>query len=329
VRVILEIRSDRIPPRRVALAEGQTLKIGRTEWADLALPDPFMSGIHFSLSVTSNECRLEDLGSGNGTFVNGERIKSTTLHDRDQITAGRTNFGVVIEDGPEGTRARAKNDRAGVQIILSEPAPTGRNAVLPPTSRKIEYRKEVCVSGLVAVSSGEQAPSADSVVRLLSQSFPLYVVADFNRLGRPLPEKPGSYDFLIDWVPEDSKKKYSPLVFGGSGEPLTWIEECWGKDALIAVFSRAEKPKLLGRLRLMAGAFSRPSILTPQLVFAGSPYAANVLAEIDGVLVEDPKPGQWKLLMLPDSKLLASLGQLGFCERTGDNLENPQKSAAT
>jgi hypothetical protein len=115
----------------------------------------------------------------------------------------------------------------------------------------------------------------------------------------------------------------------GSGEPLTWIHECWGKDALIAVFSRAEKPKLLGRLRLMAGAFSRPSVLAPQLLYAGPAYAANVLAEIDGVLLEDPKPGQWKLLMLPDSKLLASPGQLGFCERTGDNLENPQRSAAT
>ena len=202
------------------------------------------------------------------------------------------------------------------------------------SSRKIDYRKETCGSGLVVASAGEEAPSADGVVQVLGEKFPLYVVADFHQLGRPLPEQPGGYDFLIDWVPEDAQRKFSPLVFDGAEGPLTWTAECWGKDGLIAVFSRAEKAKLLGRLRLMAGAFARPSTLALQLLSAGAAYAGNVLAEIDGLLVEDPGTrlrvaGGWKLFMLPDSQLLASLGELGFCDRTECTVENPRKLETT
>ena len=111
MRVILETSSDLVPQGRIALAAGQMLTIGRTEWADLAVPDPTMSSTHFSVTVTSNKCQLKDLGSMNGTFVNGLKVKSATLQDGDQITAGETAFKVVVEDGPEGTRARKGQSR--------------------------------------------------------------------------------------------------------------------------------------------------------------------------------------------------------------------------
>ena len=39
---------------------------------------------------------LTDLGSTNGTFVNGRQIKSTALHDADRIIVGTTNLEVQL-----------------------------------------------------------------------------------------------------------------------------------------------------------------------------------------------------------------------------------------
>jgi hypothetical protein len=68
--------------------------IGRDELADIVLDDPGISRRHCELRVTNDGPHLvtsiRDLGSTNGTFVNGQRITSTRLDEGDQITVGRT-----------------------------------------------------------------------------------------------------------------------------------------------------------------------------------------------------------------------------------------------
>ncbi|MDQ2782771.1 FhaA domain-containing protein [Lapillicoccus sp.] len=68
--------------------------IGRDELADIVLDDPGISRRHCEVRVTNDGPHLvtsiRDLGSTNGTYVNGERITSTRLGEGDQITVGRT-----------------------------------------------------------------------------------------------------------------------------------------------------------------------------------------------------------------------------------------------
>ena len=68
--------------------------IGRDELADIVLDDPGISRRHCEVRVSNDGPHLvtsiRDLGSTNGTFVNGERITSTRLDEGDQITIGRT-----------------------------------------------------------------------------------------------------------------------------------------------------------------------------------------------------------------------------------------------
>ncbi len=79
-------------------ATGQTFKlprgtadIGRTQSAVVRLLDDGVSRVHARLRLETDELWVEDMGSRNGTFVNGTRItKPTQLQDGDKIQVGRT-----------------------------------------------------------------------------------------------------------------------------------------------------------------------------------------------------------------------------------------------
>ncbi len=84
----LEVDGDRYP-----LLSAITI-LGRDNTADVILDDPGISRRHTEIRVTSDGPHLvasiRDLGSTNGTFVNGERITSQRLADGDRVNVGRT-----------------------------------------------------------------------------------------------------------------------------------------------------------------------------------------------------------------------------------------------
>ncbi len=101
MRIVLEVVSDPNAGRTLLLRPGQVAKIGRTEWSDLALAhDGHMSSVHFSLKCEVRACRVCDLDSTNGTFLNGQRVIEATVVDGDEIVAGHTKFVVHIQDAP-------------------------------------------------------------------------------------------------------------------------------------------------------------------------------------------------------------------------------------
>ncbi|HEY8823094.1 MAG TPA: DUF3662 and FHA domain-containing protein [Dermatophilaceae bacterium] len=75
---------------------GAITVLGRDNTADVVLDDPGISRRHTEIRVTSDGPHLvasiRDLGSTNGTFVNGERITSQHLNDGDRVSVGRTTL---------------------------------------------------------------------------------------------------------------------------------------------------------------------------------------------------------------------------------------------
>jgi len=100
MRVVLEVSSGRKRGHRIWLRGRQSLSVGRTEFADLALPDdPLLSHIHFTLHSQQRGCRIADQESRHGTFVNELPVSDHWLADGDHLQAGRTLFSVKIDDG--------------------------------------------------------------------------------------------------------------------------------------------------------------------------------------------------------------------------------------
>jgi hypothetical protein len=93
-----------LPDGRRVVLEQDTVTLGRTPECELALADPGVSRRHAEVRRgTDNHWVVADLGSTNGTKVNGLRISSARpLEDGDEITVGTTS--VRFEAGvPAGT----------------------------------------------------------------------------------------------------------------------------------------------------------------------------------------------------------------------------------
>ncbi len=68
--------------------------IGRIDGNDMIMPDFAISKKHATINMDSNSFYLKDLGSTNGTFVNGKRLdkKSLKIHDQDVLSFARYEF---------------------------------------------------------------------------------------------------------------------------------------------------------------------------------------------------------------------------------------------
>ncbi len=73
------------------------VSVGRGEDASVALTDPSVSRRHATIAIVNGAPVVRDLGSRNGTFVNGERVSTRALRAGDVLTFGNTEM--RIESG--------------------------------------------------------------------------------------------------------------------------------------------------------------------------------------------------------------------------------------
>lgn len=93
------------------LLEGE-VRVGRSADCELTIDDSRVSRQHARLNVEGEQLTLEDLGSANGTLVNGQRlVGSTTLANGDELQFDKHRFRVVISGGAQ---AAADDDRTVV-----------------------------------------------------------------------------------------------------------------------------------------------------------------------------------------------------------------------
>ena len=77
--------------RRILLADDR-ITLGRSVKATIMLQDTHVSRLHLAVDYTAANgiYHIQDLGSSNGTFLNGSRISEAVLNDTDKITIGST-----------------------------------------------------------------------------------------------------------------------------------------------------------------------------------------------------------------------------------------------
>lgn len=80
-----------------------TLTVGRRESADIVLRFPNVSATHCELSMIDGYWHVKDLGSSNGTRVNGTQVREQRLHPGDTLSVAKHEYEVAYEPGRFGT----------------------------------------------------------------------------------------------------------------------------------------------------------------------------------------------------------------------------------
>src|SRR5262249_39504636 len=175
--VTLTVTAGPLKGQQFAFAEHDTFVVGRSRRAHLRFRDKSLSRFHFLVEINPPSCRVVDLRSQNGTFVNRERVDSADLKHGDKISAGDTRFRVAIVDAPEDEasaglspalvrptalasprleQAPALTRPSGIPAVA--PACPACGAAFPPTSAvwtqsAANYRPLVCADCLESIAS--------------------------------------------------------------------------------------------------------------------------------------------------------------------------------
>lgn len=78
-----------------------TTTIGRREDCDLRIPLVDVSRKHCRLVIQGSALRLDDLGSSNGTYHNGQRVQGAVLKPGDSVRIGPVQFVIQIDGVPD------------------------------------------------------------------------------------------------------------------------------------------------------------------------------------------------------------------------------------
>ena len=119
MRVTLRVLAGPYNGQEFTFEQHDTFLIGRSENAHLYLPeDRFFSRHHCLLEIAPPRCFLRDLGSTNGTFVNGQRVQEVFLKSGDRVQGGQTVLEVDVQAEQKQSEADAPTLMRPVELIV-------------------------------------------------------------------------------------------------------------------------------------------------------------------------------------------------------------------
>ena len=177
------------------LADGTTLEfplerdrttIGRRTGTDLCLPYAAVSGEHAVVVATPNGSTLEDLGSTNGTKVNGERISKHQLRDGDRIDIGRQR--IVFLTDPEAVVPSIPRRREQADRRARKPAIRTNPVSAEAPAPEVDAERTLRAAGADAsAASGGVAPFTPDAPGAVLPPGPSIKVLTGPNCGRVLP----------------------------------------------------------------------------------------------------------------------------------------------
>jgi pSer/pThr/pTyr-binding forkhead associated (FHA) protein len=119
---------------------GKSLKLGTPKTTigrrkgEILIKDAEISGSHAEINVAGQKVSIKDLGSTNGTFVNGKKLPAADLKDGDRLTIGQSKIVVKIDAGAPAAKPAAAPVRPAAR---QEPAPRpAAQREAPPEARQ-------------------------------------------------------------------------------------------------------------------------------------------------------------------------------------------------
>ncbi|NNE63717.1 MAG: FHA domain-containing protein [Gammaproteobacteria bacterium] len=206
------------------LLTNETTTIGRKPGNDIAIDNLSVSGRHAQVITILEDSFLEDLGSTNGTYVNGKLVKKHALENGDNITlgkyqityhssagAGEQDFEqtMIIRPGEAGMPEEAAENKEidkSVQKISAAMASEAASATATPASNR-----EACLQLLSGANAGKE----------------LILTKALTTIGQPgvqvaaITRRPQGYFLIhVDGGPENNVPKVGGTPIGANAHEL-------------------------------------------------------------------------------------------------------------
>ena len=200
----LRFLSGRCKGSEYVLAAGEEVIVGRGNDADLMLLEGIVSRHHARFTLFDSVVTVEDLGSTNGSFVNGDRVRQRRLKQGDRVLIGTSILKVVWSDAPAGTgpvrpdvrewddldtttatsgrKMTGELDEVGVPDLLEMFLSSELSGVLVLRQGQAEGRLTVRAGQVehAVVSTLPEAPPAKLIQRLLGWSQGTFAIRPYQ-----------------------------------------------------------------------------------------------------------------------------------------------------
>jgi hypothetical protein len=97
---VLRFISGKYQGGEFPIAPDKQILVGRSSDLDMVLVEDMVSRKHARIAMQTDQIWIEDLGSTNGTFVNGEKIKRARLKEGDRVLIGTSILKLIAGDAP-------------------------------------------------------------------------------------------------------------------------------------------------------------------------------------------------------------------------------------
>ncbi len=105
------------------MAADREIVIGRANELDVVLVEDMVSRRHAKIVSTGDALNIEDLGSTNGTFVNGEKVRRARLKEGDRVLIGTSIVRVAVTEAVAGSgESREAEARSRMQAAAQRTA---------------------------------------------------------------------------------------------------------------------------------------------------------------------------------------------------------------
>jgi pSer/pThr/pTyr-binding forkhead associated (FHA) protein len=170
------------------LPANREIVVGRSSELDMVLVEDMVSRRHAKIIVSDDQIVIQDLGSTNGTFVNGEKIKRAKLNEGDRILIGTSiiklvaadpaSAGASLQKMEQQARSRATQPRTMSGSIDEVPLPdlmqlfstSKKSGVLVVRTDDAEGKIFLEKGAIVfsSVNDQEEVPPLKSLIRILT-----------------------------------------------------------------------------------------------------------------------------------------------------------------
>ncbi len=174
-----------------SLGKGE-LTIGRNPGNDILIDNAGVSRRHAVIKVSAGHVVVEDLGSANGTFVNGQRITSHELQDGDEILVLKHRLAYRVPGEVAISKAEAVKD-FGQQTMYIETAAVAQAAAGKPESGAPRLRPRLILPDLKKFPLGEEEVTLGSGPDCQIQLAGIFVAKAHARI---VPEKDGQFKIV-------------------------------------------------------------------------------------------------------------------------------------